>query len=338
MKDKVLITGGAGFIGYHLSKRLIKNNFNVINIDNLNSYYSVDLKKARLEELRKQKGTFNFCLGDIEDIEFLKSTFKKHQPRIVINLAAQAGVRYSIENPNIYLRSNILGFGNLLEICKDYNIEHLLYASSSSVYGGSSQIPYSEKNSVDKPISIYAASKKSNELMAHTYSHLYSLPCTGLRFFTAYGPWGRPDMSYFLFTKAIIERKSINVFNYGKMKRDFTYIDDIIESIYRLMYKKPSQTKNSEYKKNNISNDSAPHTIFNIGNSNSIELKEFIETIEEIIGIKAIKNFLPTPKGDVLMTLADTKLLEEHINFKPKTLLKDGLKNFYIWYKNYYGV
>ena len=338
MKGTVFISGGAGFIGFHLIKRLIKNNIKVVAIDNLNSYYSVNLKKARVEEIHKLKGEFNFYPGDIEDYGFLKKLFQTYKPKIVVNLAAQAGVRYSISNPSIFLKSNIVGFGNILEICKDNEINHLIYASSSSVYGGNYQLPYSEKNSVDHPVSTYAASKKSNELMAHTYSHLYSLPTTGLRFFTVYGPWGRPDMSYFLFTKSILEGKAIDVFNYGDMKRDFTYIDDIIESLVRVMNKIPTAKKDFDRNNPDLSSSWAPYRIFNIGNSNSVKLIDFIEVIEKITGKKATKNFLPMPKGDVQSTLADTKLLENYINFKPKTSIEDGLKNFYNWYKNYYRI
>ena len=338
MKETILVTGGAGFIGFHLCKRLIESNINVIAIDNLNNYYSPQLKKARINEIKKIKGSFKFCLGDIEDLGFLKKIFKKYKPNKVINLAAQAGVRFSIKNPELFIKSNILGFGNLLEICKNNEIEHLIYASSSSVYGGNRNLPYSEKNTVDHPVSLYAASKKSNELMAHTYSHLYKLPSTGLRFFTVYGPWGRPDMSYFLFTKAIIEGKSIEVFNYGDMERDFTYIDDIIESIIRLINKIPQTNQDFDYKNPDNSTSWAPHRIFNIGNSNTVKLNYFIEVIEEVIGKKAEKILLPMPKGDVKATLADTSLLEEWIDFKPNTSLIEGYKNFYLWYVNYYRI
>ena len=338
MKEKVLVTGGAGFIGFHLIKRLINDGIEVVAIDNLNSYYSVELKNARLHELYKLNGIFKFHSGDIEDYNFLEDIFEKYQPEIVVNLAAQAGVRYSIDNPNIFLKSNIVGFGNLLEISRKNKIKHLVYASSSSVYGGNYQFPYSEKNNVDHPVSIYAASKKSNELMAHAYSHLYSLPTTGLRFFTVYGPWGRPDMSYFLFTKSILEEKPIDVFNYGNMKRDFTYIDDIIESLIRVMGKIPLPNNNFDRENPDISSSWAPHRIFNIGNSNSVKLKDFIEIIEEIIGKKALKNLLPMPKGDVESTLADTDLLENYISFKPNTSLRYGINKFYIWYKKFYGV
>ena len=338
MRETVFITGGAGFIGFHLIKRLVKNNISVVAVDNLNSYYSVDLKKARLDEINKLNGEFKFHPGDIENIQFLKKLFDKYEPKYVVNLAAQAGVRYSISNPSIFLKSNINGFGNILEICKDYKIEHLLYASSSSVYGGNRQLPYKEKNSVDHPVSIYAASKKSNELMAHVYSHLYSLPATGLRFFTVYGPWGRPDMSYFLFTKAILEDKAIDVFNYGEMKRDFTYVDDIVESMIRVMKKIPTPNKKFDYDNLDTSTSWAPHRIFNIGNSNSITLKHFISTLEDIIGKKAKKNYLPMPRGDVQSTLAETELLESYINFKPKTHIREGLEEFVKWYKNFYRV
>ena len=338
MRETVFITGGAGFIGFHLIKRLVKNNISVVAVDNLNSYYSVDLKKARLDEINKLNGEFKFHQGDIENIQFLKKLFDKYEPKYVVNLAAQAGVRYSISNPSIFLKSNINGFGNILEICKDYKIEHLLYASSSSVYGGNRQLPYKEKNSVDHPVSIYAASKKSNELMAHVYSHLYSLPATGLRFFTVYGPWGRPDMSYFLFTKAILEDKAIDVFNYGEMKRDFTYVDDIVESMIRVMKKIPTPNKKFDYDNLDTSTSWAPHRIFNIGNSNSITLKHFISTLEDIIGKKAKKNYLPMPRGDVQSTLAETELLESYINFKPKTHIREGLEEFVKWYKNFYRV
>ena len=338
MQETVFVTGGAGFIGFHLIKRLIKNKIKVVAVDNLNSYYSVALKEARLEEIRKLNGQFNFYYGDIEDNLFLKKIFEKYTPKYVVNLAAQAGVRYSIDNPSTFLKSNINGFGNILEICKDHQISHLIYASSSSVYGGNTKLPYSEKNSVDHPVSMYAATKKSNELMAHVYSHLYSLPATGLRFFTVYGPWGRPDMSYFLFTKAILEGKTIDVFNYGEMQRDFTFVDDIIESVIRVMNKIP--TLNNKFDKNqpDLSSSWAPHRIFNIGNSNSVNLGDFISTLEEIIGKKAKKNFLPMPKGDVQSTLAETSKLEDYINFKPRTSIKDGLDKFFNWYKEFYKV
>ncbi len=335
MTKTILITGVAGFIGFNLCKKLTKENFNIVGIDNLNSYYDVNLKEARLKQLNNNVN-FNFYKIDIENAVNVNKIFQKYNPNIVFNLAAQAGVRYSIENPNEFINTNIKGFLNILEASKRHGVEHLIYASSSSVYGGNMQLPYSENNIVDHPVSIYAATKKSNELMAHTYSHLYSMPCTGLRFFTVYGPWGRPDMSYFLFTKSIISGEKINIFNNGNMSRDFTYIDDICESLKRIMNKIPSGEK--DFDKNNplIHSSWAPHKIFNIGNSKSIKLMEFIETIEDELGQKALKNFLPMQPGDVKSTLADTSLLEDWIDYKPSTTLKDGVKKFVNWYKSFY--
>jgi len=337
MKKTLLVTGAAGFIGFHLCKRLIKNNFKIIALDNLNPYYSIKLKKARLNELNKYDGDFSFYNCNIEDIEVLEKIFNQHNPQIVFNLAAQAGVRYSISNPISFLKTNVVGFGNILEVCKQNKINHLIYASSSSVYGGNNMMPYMEDNTVDHPVSLYAATKKSNELMAHTYSHLFSLPATGLRFFTVYGPWGRPDMSYFLFTKSILENKAINIYNFGEMHRDFTYIDDIIESLFRVMNKIPSPDENFDRSNPKSSKSWAPHKIFNIGNSNTVNLMDFIKIIEEIIGQKAIKNFLPMQMGDVKSTLADTSLLENYINFKPSKSLKSGMEEFINWYKFYYN-
>lgn len=338
MSKKILITGAAGFIGFNLCQKLIKDGISIIGIDNLNSYYDINLKKARLKELSKNNKYFKFFKIDIEDTINLNKIFQIHKPEIVFNLAAQAGVRYSIEKPMEFINTNVKGFLNILEACKSYKIEHLVYASSSSVYGGNMQLPYSEKNSVDHPVSIYAASKKTNELMAHTYSHLYSLPCTGLRFFTVYGPWGRPDMSYFLFTKSIINGEKINIFNHGNMSRDFTYIDDICESLVRVMNKIPACEKGFDKKNPLIHSSLAPHKIFNIGNSNSIKLMEFIEIIESELGQKALKNFLPMQPGDVQSTLADTSLLEDWINYRPSTKIKDGIKEFVNWYKNFYDI
>ena len=337
MKKTFLVTGAAGFIGFHICKRLIKENFKIVALDNLNPYYSTKLKKARLKEIYKQGGDFYFIEGDIEDIEFIERIFKEHKPQIVFNLAAQAGVRYSISDPISFLKTNVIGFGNILEVCRKNNIEHLIYASSSSVYGGNKNLPYREDSRVDHPVSLYAATKKSNELMAHTYSHLYSLPATGLRFFTVYGPWGRPDMSYFLFTKAILEGKSIDIYNFGDMYRDFTYIDDIIESLFRLINKTPKPNKNFDDKNPIASSSWAPHRIFNIGNSNKVKLIDFIKIIEKEIGLKAIKNFLPMQMGDVHSTLAETSLLEEYIDFKPQSSLEYGMKKFIEWYKRFYS-
>ena len=337
MKETILVTGAAGFIGFNLCEKLIKDDFEVIGVDNINSYYDENLKLTRLEELKKINGSFIFYREDIEKIKNLEAIFLKHKPTKVFNLAAQAGVRYSIKNPNAFLKTNIIGFGNILECCRKNRVDHLIYASSSSVYGGNIKLPYSEKNTVDHPVSLYAATKKSNELMAHTYSHLYSLPSTGLRFFTVYGPWGRPDMAYFLFTKSIIENKSIDIFNFGDMQRDFTYIDDIIESLIRIMNKPPTFNKDFDKKNPEIYSSWAPHKIFNIGNSNTIPLMEFIENLEEALGMKAIKNFVPFQPGDVKSTFADTTLLEKWINYKPNTSIKEGIFKFVDWFRYYYN-
>ncbi len=336
MKGKIFITGVAGFIGYHLCKRLLSEGASVIGLDNLNSYYDVNLKKARLKNLYKLNGNFKFFHDDLENIQIVESIFKVDKPEIVFNLAAQAGVRYSIENPDAFTRTNILGFNNLLSVCSKNNIKHIIYASSSSVYGGNTSLPYSEKKSADHPVSIYAATKKANELYAHCYSHLYSIPITGLRFFTVYGPWGRPDMAYFMFTKSILEDQKIQIYNHGEMFRDFTFIDDIVESLIRIMHIPPK--RNDTFDKKNPSSDSswAPHRVFNIGNSDAIKLIDFIEKIEKVIGKKATKDFLPMQKGDVESTLADTKLLENWINFKPNTKLEVGLSKFVEWYKVFY--
>ncbi len=336
MRETILVTGAAGFIGFHLCKRLLEDGYKVIAIDNLNSYYDVNLKKARLTELEKTNKNLFFHKVDIENKKEIEKIFNNYLPEKVFNLAAQAGVRHSVENPEIFISTNINGFGNILEVSKNNNVQHLIYASSSSVYGGNIDLPYSEKSNVDKPLSIYAASKKANELLAHTYSHLYSLPSTGLRFFTVYGPWGRPDMAYFLFTKSILEEKPINIFNYGNMTRDFTYIHDIVESLLKIMDKPPTTFKAS--KENNISRNpnEVPHKIFNIGNSTQVKLLEFIEIIEDALGKKAIKNFLPMQLGDVPSSLADTKLLEEWISFKPSISIKFGINEFTKWYKSFY--
>ena len=336
MKETVFITGTAGFIGFHLCKKLLEEKFHVVGIDNLNSYYDIFLKKSRIEELRKLNNLFIFYEGDIENLDLLQEIFLKHQPSKVFNLAAQAGVRDSIKNPISFLKSNIIGFGNILEVCAKNEIKHLIYASSSSVYGGNTLTPYFEDNHADHPVSLYATTKRSNELMAHTYSHLYSLPSTGLRFFTVYGPWGRPDMSYFLFTKSIYENKCINIFNYGEMDRDFIYIDDLVECLLKVMNKIPMINDEYDQKNPKTSSSWAPHKIFNIGNSNSTNLLKFIEIIEETIEKKAIKNFLPMQKGDVKSTLADTSLLEKWVDFKPRTPLADGIKEFVNWYKIFY--
>tara|TARA_X000000950_G_C13881304_1_gene646989 strand:+ start:1218 stop:2243 length:1026 start_codon:yes stop_codon:yes gene_type:complete len=339
---KILITGVAGFIGYHLTTKLLGKDNICIGIDNLNSYYDPNLKKARLRNLLKfaeeKNKNFNMIIGDIKDQDKLNEVFENNQPEIVINLAAQAGVRYSIENPSAYIQSNIVGFSNILECCRHYDIKHLVYASSSSVYGGNTNMPFKEQQGVDHPISLYAATKKANELMAHSYSHLYSIPATGLRFFTVYGPWGRPDMALFLFTKAILNRKPIQVFNHGKMKRAFTYIDDIVESMSRIIDKPPRADEKFDTKNPNPGGSWAPHKIFNIGNAKPISLTEYISYIEESLGIKAEKILLPIQPGDVECTSSDCSDLESWINFKPNTPIKQGIDIFTKWYKDFYDL
>lgn len=336
MKKKILITGVAGFIGYHLSEKLLKYEYDIIGIDNINNYYDVNLKYCRLNKLKKnEKFTFLNCSSS--DKEAINKLFKTYHPDIVINLAAQAGVRYSIENPYAYVDSNLVGFMNLLEACRTFPVEHFLYASSSSVYGGNQKIPFSTDDNVDHPVSLYAATKKSNELLAHSYSHLYGIPTTGLRFFTVYGPYGRPDMAYYSFTKAIIAGEPIKVFNQGQMKRDFTYIDDIVEGISRLINKIPQG--NSNWKEEDGSSSSfAPYKIYNIGNSSPIPLMEFIETLEEHIGKKGEKIFMDMQNGDVTKTYADVSDLEREIGFKPQISLNEGIKKFVCWYKEYHSV
>ena len=341
MNKKYLITGAAGFIGYHLCKRLIKKGYEVIGIDNLNKYYDVNLKKSRLLELNKLIKNNNekwiFIKGDLENKEFISQLLKKYLPNIVINLAAQAGVRYSIENPNKYIQSNIVGFNNLLEIIKDIKVEHFIYASSSSVYGGNKKIPFSERDSVDNPVSIYAATKKANELIAHSYSHLYDLPTTGVRLFTVYGPWGRPDMAPMIFSKAILNDQPIKLFNKGDMYRDFTYIEDVIESLDRLIDKPPNKNFDKNFKYDN-NTKFTPYRIVNIGNGNPIKLLKFIQILENEIGKKATKVAEKMQLGDVKKTFADTTLIESLINYKPKTDLETGIKFFVKWYKSYYEI
>jgi len=336
----VLITGAAGFIGYHLSNRLLNEGIPVVGFDNLNPYYDPNLKRARLANLRAKAeitGTsFQLVEANLEDETAVANAFSDYKPRCVVNLAAQAGVRYSIENPSAYIQANLVGFGHILEGCRRHDVEHLVYASSSSVYGGNTRMPFSEQHSVDHPVSLYAASKKANELMAHTYSHLYGLPTTGLRFFTVYGPWGRPDMALFLFTKAIIEGKPIKVFNYGEMVRDFTYIDDIVESIVLLMRKPASPDPSFDTFHPNPSCSWSPYRLFNIGNSSPVPLIKYIESIESALGLKAEKQFLPMQKGDVPATASDTSALEKWIDFRPRTPIDLGVKRFVDWYREYF--
>jgi UDP-glucuronate 4-epimerase len=331
----ILVTGVAGFIGFHLSHRLLSDGHRVIGIDNLSDYYAVTLKQDRLAQL-KDLDNFSFHHLDLADREGIDRLFDRYEFNVVVNLAAQAGVRYSIQNPRAYIDSNLTGFGNILEGCRHHNIEHLVYASSSSVYGANTKMPFSVRDNVDHPVSLYAATKKANELMAHTYSHLYGIPTTGLRFFTVYGPWGRPDMAPVLFTKAILAGVPIDVFNYGKMRRDFTYIDDIIEGIVRVMGKIPQPNPLWTGDRPDPGTSKAPYKIYNIGNSQPVELLNFIETIEECLGKKAQKNFLPMQAGDVVATYADVEDLMQDIGFRPQTSLKQGIAQFIEWYLNYY--
>ena len=347
---KVLVTGSAGFIGFHMVKALLKRRDEVVGIDNINDYYDVNLKYSRLIETGVYKGTissnllvksakypnYDFMKLDITDRENLDKLFHSYKFDGVINLAAQAGVRYSIENPYAYIQSNIVGFINILECCRHQKVHHLVYASSSSVYGNNIKMPLSPSDNVDHPISLYAATKKSNELMAHTYSHLYGIPSTGLRFFTVYGPWGRPDMALFLFTKAILSGESIKIFNRGEMKRDFTYVDDIVEGIIKVLDHPP--VCNSERNNDPSISKTAPFKVYNLGNSSPVRLMDFVEAIEEKLGVKAIKELLPMQDGDVPMTWADTNDLERDLGYKPGTPIKEGINKFIDWYKEYYGI
>jgi len=320
----ILITGAAGFIGFHLSKRLLEEGLTVTGFDNLNDYYDVSLKQSRLEVLKRYE-RFTFIKLDLANKEEVEAIINTYHPEIVVNLGAQAGVRYSIENPEAYIQSNIVGFFNILEACRHNGVEHLVYASSSSVYGANKKIPFSTEDKVDKPVSLYAATKKSNELMAYTYSHLYGIPATGLRFFTVYGPYGRPDMAYFSFTKAILEGKPIKVFNHGDMYRDFTYIDDIVTGIVNVMEQPPVQDENG-----------APHKIYNIGNNQPEKLMDFIQTLEQFLGKEAIKEYYPMQAGDVYQTYADVNDLINDFDFKPDTPISIGLAKFVEWYREYY--
>ena len=334
--NRVLVTGAAGFIGYHLCRRLLQNGCNVVGIDNLNPYYDVRLKKARIERLTPF-GNFSFLKTDISDKGALENIFENAQFDVVVNLAAQAGVRYSLKNPQAYVDANIVGFVNILECCRHSHVQHLVFASSSSVYGANTKMPFSVHHNVDHPLSLYAATKKANELMAHTYSHLFGLACTGLRFFTVYGPWGRPDMALFLFTKAIMEGKAIKVFNHGKMQRDFTYIDDIIEGVVRVMDKIPQPDPTWNANNPDPGTSYSRYKIYNIGNNNPVELMDFIAAIEEALARKAKKEFFDLQPGDVVATYADIDDLIEAVGFKPQTSLDKGIKQFVAWYKEYYG-
>ena len=346
-QNTYLITGAAGFIGFHLCQRLLERGDKVIGLDNINDYYDTNLKFGRLAKcgIDKDEISYNkllksesypdyqFIQLNLEDNTNLQHLFESQSIDYVCNLAAQAGVRYSLINPHAYVQSNLVGFVNILEACRHHKVKHLTYASSSSVYGLNKTMPFSTKDTVDHPISLYAASKKSNELMAHTYSHLFELPTTGLRFFTVYGPWGRPDMALFLFTKAILEGNPIDVFNHGNMLRDFTYVDDIVEGVIRVMDNPPVE---GDLDTDTLS--AAPYKVYNIGNSNPVKLMDFIEAIEQKLGIEAKKNLLPIQPGDVAATYADVSDLEKNFNYKPNTSVKDGIDNFVDWYRDFYQV
>jgi UDP-glucuronate 4-epimerase len=334
---KILVTGAAGFIGFHLSRRLLAAGFTVVGLDNLNQYYDVNLKKARLEQLMPAPG-FRFVKLELSDREGMARLFAEERFDRVVNLAAQAGVRYSLVNPYAYTESNIDGFMNILEGCRHNGVQHLVYASSSSVYGANTTMPFSVHHNVDHPVSLYAATKKANELMAHTYSALYGIPTTGLRFFTVYGPWGRPDMALFLFTRAMLEGRPIDVFNYGKMQRDFTFIDDIVEGVVRVLDHLPAGNREWSGADPDPGTSFAPYKIYNIGNNSPVELIRFIEVLEQKLGVEAQKNLLPLQPGDVPATYADVDDLMREVGFKPATSIEEGISRFVDWYREYYRV
>ena len=333
----IIVTGSAGFIGFSLCMKLLERGDNIIGIDNHNNYYDPNIKEARLEKLEKFQNYKHFRV-DISDQKNLKEIFKSYKIEKVVNLAAQAGVRYSIENPLAYITSNIVGFANILENCRQNQIQHLVYASTSSVYGANSKMPFSEHDSANHPLSIYAASKKSNELMAHSYSHLFKLPTTGLRFFTVYGPWGRPDMALFKFTKSILSEKPIDVFNFGKHTRDFTYIDDIVKGVIKVLDNPATSNKNWNSSKPDPANSIAPWCVYNIGNNKPVELMDYIDALEKALGKKAKLNFLPLQPGDVPNTYASIESLNDSFNYKPSTTVVEGVSNFVKWYKDYYQI
>lgn len=335
--SSIIVTGAAGFIGFHLTIALLEQGHQVLGLDNLNDYYDVQLKQDRLSQISGHPD-FSFSKVSLEDIGALTQAFEEFQPEYVVNLAAQAGVRYSITNPKAYIDSNLVGFANILECCRHHKVKHLVYASSSSVYGSNTKVPFSTGDNVDHPLSLYAATKKANELMAHTYANLYNLPCTGLRFFTVYGQWGRPDMAMFIFAKAIFEGKPINVFNNGAMKRDFTYVDDVVSAIVKLIPKpaQPSPEWDGDTPDPSISH--APYKVYNIGNNSPVELMTMIECLESEIGKKAIKNFQPMQMGDVLSTYADVEDLARDTGFLPSTPIAEGIKKFVTWYKDYHKI
>jgi len=335
---RVLLTGVAGFIGYHAALRLLERDDNVIGIDNLNDYYDVSLKQARLTSIQKHPNAANFTFIklDLADRESMAQLFQEQKPQCVLHLAAQPGVRYSLINPHAYIDSNIVGFTNVLEGCRHHGVQHLVYASSSSVYGGNTRLPFSEHDSVDHPVSLYAATKKAGELMAHTYSHLYRLPTTSLRFFTVYGPWGRPDMSPMLFAEAILQGRPINIFNHGEMMRDFTYVDDIVEALLRVLDKPAVPNPDFDASQPDPASSNAPYRVFNIGNSQPVKLMEFIATMEHALGKAAEKNYLPMQPGDVIATAASTDELDAWVGFKPATSIKQGVAKFVDWYRDFY--
>jgi len=334
---RILVTGAAGFIGSHLSHRLLERGDEVLGLDNLNDYYDPTLKQARLERLLPRPG-FSFVQGSLEDRGTVERGFANFRPEKVVNLAAQAGVRYSLENPQAYIESNIVGFTNILEACRHGGVGHLVYASSSSVYGSNRKLPFSVEDSVDHPVSLYAATKKANELMAHTYSHLFGLPTTGLRFFTVYGPWGRPDMALFLFTRNILAGRPIDVFNHGRHTRDFTYIDDIVEGVIRTLDRVPGPDPDYDPMHPNPGSSSAPYRVYNIGNSAPVPLLRYIEVLEECLGRKAEMNLLPLQPGDVPDTASDVEALRRDTGYRPSTPIETGIRNFVDWYRDYYRV
>jgi UDP-glucuronate 4-epimerase len=332
---RILVTGAAGFIGFHLCDRLIRLGYDVTGLDSINDYYDIRLKLDRLKQLEGRRD-FRFIRLDMKDRTAMENCFRERVYDVVVNLAAQAGVRYSLKNPYAYIDSNIAGFLNVLEGCRHHGVGHLVFASSSSVYGANTKMPFSVHDNVDHPVSLYAATKKANELMAHAYSSMYNIPCTGLRFFTVYGPWGRPDMAYFIFTKAILENRQIDVYNYGKMKRDFTYIDDIVEGIVRVMERKPSPNAEWSGDAPDSATSYAPYRLYNIGNNAPVELIRFINVLEECLGKKAVMNMLPIQPGDVPATYADVDDLTKDTGFSPSTPIEEGLRRFVDWHRDYY--
>ena len=341
MRKYIIVTGAAGFIGFHLCKRLINNNYRVIGIDNLNAYYDINLKKSRLkniEEISSEKQNWKFFKINLEEISALDNIFQDYEPQAIFHLAAQAGVRYSLKNPKAYIDSNIMGFSNLLECCRKFHIDNLIYSSSSSVYGGNTKVPFSEDDAVNHPLSLYAATKRSNELMAHAYSHLYGLNATGLRLFTVYGPWGRPDMAPMIFTKSILEHEKISIFNNGDISRDFTFVEDVIDVFIKLINNPAERDEQFNPNSPNPSTSWAPHRIYNVGNNNPIPVEDFILKLEKELGIKAIKEYKGMQPGDVKTTFANTKKLENLIKYKPATSIDKGIKLFIDWYKDYYKI